>query len=374
MKPNSRYLTRQEKLQTILQNTDLDALILNPGPSLTYLTNLHFHLSERPVLVGFLPDETSFIILPELEIAKVRGLDFPLKSYAYQEDPKSWVDFFQMAMKNAGLASGKIGIESLGLRFLEVNLIRDAIPNSELVLADDVISTLRMYKDEAEISYMQNAVDIAQEALLATLPIIKTGITEEEISRELSIQLIRHGSNPNLPFFPIVSSGPNSANPHASPSQRQLQQGDLLVIDYGANVNGYVSDITRTFAIGQVDQKYHEIAQVVLDANQVGREIVKPGITAGAVDDAARSVIEDAGYGSYFIHRTGHGIGLEGHEPPYIRSGNLVVLDPGMSFTIEPGIYLPNENGVRIEDNVVVTRDGNKTLTNLPRELITLPS
>lgn len=365
--------SRQIKLNTALQKSGLDAIALNPGPSLVYLTGLHFHLSERPIFAVFLSNGNILVFLPELEMPKVYDLDYSLQPFSYKEDPASWQNILNSAIKENGLESGKIGIEPLSLRFLELDLLQNAVLKGDFLPADDLIASLRIQKDETEIECMQQAVEVAQVALEATLPMIKPGITEEEIARELSIQLIRHGSNPHLPFFPIVSSGSNSANPHAAPSSRALKQGDLLVIDYGANVQGYVSDITRTFAIGQIDPKYSEIAQIVLEANQAGRSKVQPGVTAGAVDKAARSVIEEVGYGKYFVHRTGHGVGLEGHEPPYIRSDNQLILKPGMAFTIEPGIYIPNENGVRIEDNVIVTSDGIRTLTSLPRELITLP-
>jgi Xaa-Pro dipeptidase len=229
-----------------------------------------------------------------------------------------------------------------------------------------------MYKDEFEISAMRKAAKIAQLALKATLPQIKIGVTEQEIAAELTLQLLQHGSKPKLPFFPIVSTGPNSANPHAAPSNRKLAAGDLLVIDYGANVDNYYSDITRTFAIGEVEPEFQKIAEVVLAANQAGHAAAKPGVPARDVDQAARQVIEAAGYGEFFIHRTGHGLGLEGHEEPYIRGDNLNHLQTGMSFTIEPGIYLPNRGGVRIEDDVVITASGCESFTDLPRELITI--
>jgi Xaa-Pro dipeptidase len=219
---------------------------------------------------------------------------------------------------------------------------------------------------------MRKAVKIAEAALQATLPKIKIGITELEIAKELTLQLLQHGSNPRLPFFPIVSGGPNSANPHAAPSDRRLVDGDLLVIDYGANVNDYLSDITRTFAIGDVDPEFKKIAQIVLEANRAGHAAAKPGVPLGDVDKAAREVIKAAGYGKYFIHRTGHGLGLEGHEEPYIRSDNSSLIEPGMTFTIEPGIYMPDRGGVRIEDDVFITESGCESLTNLSRDLKTI--
>jgi Xaa-Pro dipeptidase len=373
MEPAKIIKTRQKKLGDTMQGAKLSALVLNPGPSLTYFTGLNFHLSERPVLVFLLPDQSPIIVLPELEKAKVKNLPYQIIAYPYGEDPTTWVDALKDAARKANLSSAQVGVETRGLRFLELQLLEAALPQASFSSGDDVIASLRMYKDDHEVTYMQHAVDIAQNALEATLPNIKTGRTEAEISAELSMQLMRHDSNPSLPFFPIVSGGPNSANPHAAPSDRPLIPGDLLVIDYGANVNGYYSDITRTFAIGDVDPECQKVAEIVLEANKAGRAAVRPGVTAASVDEAARLVIETAGYGEFFIHRTGHGLGLEVHEEPYIRSDNKRILQPGLVFTVEPGIYLPNLFGVRIEDNVVVTKDGVKCLTSLPRELVRLP-
>jgi Xaa-Pro dipeptidase len=188
----------------------------------------------------------------------------------------------------------------------------------------------------------------------------------------LTLNLIRFGSSPELPFNPIVAAGPNSANPHAVPGDRRLAKGDLLIIDWGARYNGYISDLTRTFAIGEVTEEAEKIHQIVLQANQTAQKAVFPGVSAGEVDFAARQVIEQAGYGAYFSHRTGHGIGMDSHEPPYLYAENEQSLDPGMTFTIEPGIYLAGKGGVRIEDNLVVTTNGYYCLSDLPRELIRL--
>jgi Xaa-Pro dipeptidase len=220
---------------------------------------------------------------------------------------------------------------------------------------------------------MRKAVQIAQNALEAALPAVRIGMTEREFAAELTLQLLRHGSDPAMPFSPIVSCGPNSANPHASPSERAFQPGDLLVVDWGATNQGYISDLTRTFQIGQAEPEFEHIANLTIQANQAGREACRPGAPIESVDRAARSVIEAAGYGKYFFHRTGHGIGMEGHEEPYIRSGNRQLLEPGMSFTVEPGIYLPERGGVRVEDNVIITTMGAECLSDLPRELRRLP-
>jgi Xaa-Pro dipeptidase len=172
-----------------------------------------------------------------------------------------------------------------------------------------------------------------------------------------------------MPFKPIVASGPNSALPHATPTDRKLKNGDLLIIDWGATVNGYISDITRTFAIGEIDTELEEIHTIVQRSNAAGREAIQPDVPCEVIDQASRSVIDNAGYGPFFIHRTGHGIGLEAHEHPNIREGNLQILTPGMTFTVEPGIYLPDRGGVRVEDNVIVTESGGESLSTYNRQL-----
>ncbi|HSL45572.1 MAG TPA: M24 family metallopeptidase, partial [Anaerolineales bacterium] len=245
-------------------------------------------------------------------------------------------------------------------------------PEADYPDASNVLAGLRLKKDQAEIEAMRRAVKIAQNALEATIPLIKIGMTEKELSAELVVQLLRQGSEPELPFAPIISGGPNAANPHASPSDRTLQAGDLLVVDWGATHDGYISDLTRTFTVGEVDEEYNQIHQIVQEANSAGRAAAMPGVPCANVDKAAREVIEKSGYGVYFTHRTGHGIGMEGHEEPYMRGDNMQLLEPGMAFTVEPGIYLPGRNGVRIEDNVVITQTGADVLSDMPRDVRTV--
>lgn len=365
-------LARQERLSKILTESGYSALILNPGPSLKYMTGLSFHLMERPVVVFFTPKKPPIIVLPELETAKLDSLSYPIKAFSYGENPGSWGSVFKSAAQEAGINGTRVAIETRQLRVLELRYLETAAPKAQFVSGEECIAALRMIKHSSEIESMRRAAEIAQDALRATFPVIKPGVTEREIAAELTAQLLRAGSEPEMPFAPIVSGGPNSANPHAVPSDRALQQGDLLVIDWGASYRGYISDITRSFAIKSVEQEFQQIAQIVAEANAVGRAILRPGILAGEVDRAARTVITHAGYGDYFIHRTGHGIGMEGHEEPYIFAENSLPLAPGMAFTIEPGIYLPGRGGVRIEDNVVITKDGADCLTDLPRELIQL--
>ena len=362
-------ISRLKNISNAITESGLDALALNPGFSLLFASGLHFHLMERPTVVLFTTDGRIAIVLPELELAKLANLPYELKAFPYGENPKTWTEVFRNALNFLDLDGKKIGIEPIAMRILEYRYLQAAAPHALFPDATETIVSLRIRKNEEEIASMRKAAQIAESALKATLPKIKIGISEKEISTELVSQLLESGSETPLPFQPIVSGGPNSANPHATPTERKLQEGDLLVIDWGARFNDYISDMTRTFAIGEIDAEYRKIHELVQAANAAGRAAAKPGLPAKVVDIATRKVIDDAGYGEYFTHRTGHGIGMEGHEAPYMRSDNERILEVGMAFTVEPGIYLPNRNGVRVEDDMVLRENGAESLSTLPREI-----
>jgi len=361
--------SRFDKLNASLRTSDLDAVILNPGPSLKHLTGLGFHLMERPVVLLFAKDREPAIVMPELELQKVASLPYKLQVFTYPENPSEWDNVFRKAVQALDLDGKRIGVEPRNLRLLEYGYVKNSAPEADYPDAGIVLADLRLRKDKTEVEAMRKAVKIAQSALEATIPLIKIGMAEKELSAELVTQLHKHGSEPDMPFSPIVSGGPNSANPHASPTERKLQAGDLLVVDWGATHEGYISDLTRTFAVGEVDEEYQKIHKIVQESNAAGRAAAKPGVPCANVDIAARDVIEKSGYGKYFTHRTGHGIGMEGHEEPYMRGDNMQILEPGMAFTVEPGIYLPGRNGVRIEDNVVIAETGADVLSDMPREI-----
>ncbi|MCC7512792.1 MAG: aminopeptidase P family protein, partial [Anaerolineae bacterium] len=243
--------SRFDKLSASLSTSGLDAAILNPGPTLTYLTGLHFHLMERPTVLFFAPGKTPALVLPELEMQKVTGL--AITPFPYGENPAEWDAAFRGAVQSLDLDGKKIGVETRQLRLLEYQFVKSAAPAADFPDAGAALASLRLRKDAAEVESMRRAARIAESALEAVIPLVKVGMTEKELAAELIVQLFKHGSEPELPFAPIVSAGPNSANPHASPSDRKLQRGDLLVVDWGAAFGGYISDLTRTFAVGEVD-------------------------------------------------------------------------------------------------------------------------
>ena len=360
---------RLKNLTGSLRTSGLDAVILNPGPTLKYLSGVEFHLMERPVVLFIAPDKDPVLVLPELEMLKVDLFPYKVQAISYGENPSEWDDAFRKAAQALGLDGSRIGVEPRQLRLMEFRHVKSGAPEAEFPDAEDLFANLRLKKDKAEVDAMRVAVKIAQDALEAVIPQIKIGMTEKELSSELVVQLLKHGSESELPFAPIVSGGPNAANPHASPTNRKLQAGDMLVVDWGAAHDGYISDLTRTFAVGDVDEEFKKIHKIVQDANAAGRAVSKPGIPCADVDKATREVIEKSGYGKYFTHRTGHGIGMEGHEAPYMRGDNMQILEPGMAFTVEPGIYIPNRNGVRVEDNMVITENGAESLSDMPREI-----
>jgi len=362
-------IDRLKNLTASLRTSDLDAVILNPGPTLKYLSGLNFHLMERPVVLFVAADKDPVLVLPELEKLKVDQFPYKVQAFTYGENPSEWDEAFRKAAQALGLDGKRIGVEPRQLRLMEFGHVKVGAPESDYPDASDVLAGLRLKKDKAELDAMRKAVKIAQQALEVLIPQIKIGMTEKEAASELVMQLLKHGSESEIPFPPILSAGPNSANPHASPTDRKLQAGDLLVVDWGAAYDGYISDLTRTFAVGEVDDEYTKIQKIVQDANAAGRAAAKPGVPCADVDIAAREVIEKAGYGKYFTHRTGHGIGMESHEAPYMRGDNMQLLEPGMTFTVEPGIYLPGRNGVRIEDNMVITENGAESLSDMPREI-----
>ena len=362
------YQQRIDILTERLKDMRLGAVALIPGPSLFYFTGLSFHLMERPVIALMSNESQPRMVLPELERAKAEASAVRFELFPYGEQEGAALGALGQAVAGLGLEGGKIGIEPLRMRFYELKLLQDAIPRADFAAANGTISAQRVLKDETEIDAMQRAAKIAEAALEETLPLIKVGMTELELASELALQLLRAGSEPDAKFSPIVASGPNAALPHAVPSDRALAERDSLILDWGAVYHGYISDITRTFFVGEAPDELSQVHEIVQQANAAGRAAVRPGATGGSVDLATRSEIEGAGYGEFFMHRTGHGIGLEVHEPPFIREGEETVLQIGMTFTVEPGVYLPGRGGVRVEDDVVVTEDGGVSLTTLPRE------
>lgn len=359
------FEVRSNQLAELAQQAGMQGVAVMPGPNMVYLTGLSFHLSERPVLAFIMAGGVRGLLLPELEAGKAEKLPYPAQVFTYN-DVNGPAGAFAEAIEALELRGATLGVEGRRIRFLELQLLNGVTATN----ADPLLAKLRMSKQPGEIEAMRRAVVLAEKALAEMLPLVRVGMSEREVAAEMLLQLLRGGSL-EMPFQPIVASGPdNGANPHAFVTDRKLQAGDLMTLDWGATVDGYNADITRTFAIAEApSEQLRRIYETVQASNAAGRAACRPGVTVQDIDRAARQVIEEAGMGAYFIHRTGHGLGLEGHEEPSIVEGGEQVLAPGMTFTVEPGIYIAGVGGVRIEDDVVVTADGHESLTTLPREL-----
>lgn len=362
------YAERLSRLQAVLRQNEVSCLAAIPGANLRYLTGFNFHTSERP-LVGFFPAEgTPALVLPALEMAKFAdGGPYEVALFPFTDEGGP-AEAFTGAAKALPEVS-QMAVEYLVMRVQELRLIQRRMPNAIIREAEPLMDALRMTKDAAEVAAMRKAIQITEDALQAVVATVEPGQTERSIAERLRIELLQRGGGP-LPFPPIVLAGARAALPHGEPSDAVVEAGQVLLIDFGTTIEGYASDITRTFVIGGELSAAHQAAYAaVLAANQAGREAAKPGVTAQEVDRAARQAIVDAGLGEYFVHRTGHGLGLDCHERPYIVEGDETVLEPGMTFTVEPGVYLPGDIGVRIEDDMLVTEDGAESLTTYPREM-----
>jgi Xaa-Pro dipeptidase len=360
-------LDRSTRLTQLAAQDKFDCITITPGPNMHYFTGLSFHLSERPITVFFPVKGKPAIVVPAFEASKTDNslIDWQLFTYIDGQEP---IEAYQAAAKALDMNGWRIGVEALKMRVLELRLLETSAPKAKFDPAEAIIAQMRMIKDADEIAAMRKAVAITENALAHVLEGIHPGLTERQVGAELTLALLRGGAE-SLSFEPLIQSGPNSALPHYVVGDRVIQSGDILLLDFGVEVGGYASDITRTFAIGEASDEIKKIYDLVKRANEAGRAAGKPGASGQDVDRAARKVIVDGGYGKYFTHRTGHGLGLEGHEPPYMVEGNIVPLQAGNTYTIEPGIYVPGLGGVRIEDDMLVTPNGSESLTTFPREL-----
>lgn len=271
-----------------------------------------------------------------------------------------------------GIKGEKLFFEENHLTVKEYSELKEVLPNLAILPGSGIVEELRMVKDAEEISLMRQAMAIGDAAFQHILQMIKPGVAEQELALELEFFMRRQGAS-GTAFDTIVASGPRSALPHGVASERKLQQGDFITMDFGAIYQRYNSDMTRTVVLGEPTAKQQEIYQIVLEAQLAGLAAVKAGVPAKAVDAAARRIITERGYGEYFGHGTGHSVGLAIHEKPAVNTRDETILQPGMVITIEPGIYLPEWGGVRIEDSVLVTEEGCEILTSSPKlELLKL--
>ncbi|HEX9695993.1 MAG TPA: Xaa-Pro peptidase family protein [Actinomycetota bacterium] len=353
---------RTDRARAALRDAGVAALMCGPGADLRYLTGYHALPLERMTLLVVTPDAEPFLVAPHLERPRAEAFTsgIELVTFGETDDPVALVSS-RLGAVHAPIAVG----DRLWAMF--VLRLQAAFDRASFVPASTIMKVLRIRKDDAEIDALARSGAAADRvaALIAASSV--AGKRERDVSRWISDALIAEGLE--QVNFAIVAAGPNAASPHHEPGDRVIQAGDALVCDFGGTLDGYCSDITRTFHVGDPPHEFVQLFGVLHEAQEAGVNAVKPGVTAESVDAAAREVIAAAGYGEYFIHRTGHGIGLEEHEEPYIVAGNTEPLEPGMAFSVEPGIYIPGTFGARIEDIVVCTDGSGRRLNNASRDL-----
>lgn len=360
------YRRRRVLLLKAMKDKKMDAIAVFPGSSLYYLTGLKFKPSERLLCALLLQNGELYVIAPEVEEAKVKELE-STKLFIYKDEQGPLYAVQQLKIKLDSIIT--IGFETNSTRMFEYKALKGMA--EQITDCSEIISSLRIKKDETEIGHLRQAVRIIEESLEATLTIIKPGLTELDVAAYLEYEMRKRGSE-GTPFGTIVASGYRGALPHGRASDKVIESGELVVLDFGSIYQGYAGDITRTIAVGDISDHCKEVYEIVKKAQANAVQLIKPGITASAIDQEARKVITEEGYGAFFNHRTGHGLGIDCHESPYIMDGNDLELRPGMIFTVEPGIYLPGKFGVRIEDNLVVTESSVENLMTFTRELIVL--
>ncbi len=344
----------------------LDALLITPSPDYAYLLGYRAPAMERLTCLVISPDSEPILVLPRLEEPLARHAlgdladEIGLVPWDETDDPIA-------AVRVAVDGARRVGVQDqMWARF--VLRLRAALDPAELVAAGSTMSALRRIKDADEVERLRRAAAAADQAMLAITSERLSGRSEEEVSRRIRELLIEAGHD--TADFAIVASGPNAASPHHEAGSRVIERGDALVLDIGGTRDGYCSDTTRTAFVGEPDPEFASLFAVLRDAQTAACEAVRPGIPCEEIDAVARGIIDEAGYGAAFIHRTGHGIGMETHEEPYIVSGSEEPLVAGHAFSIEPGIYVQGRWGARIEDIVVCTETGGERLNTTSTDLI----
>jgi Xaa-Pro aminopeptidase len=342
----------------------LTGLLVTPGPDLLYFTGYApIAITERITMLVIDGSREPSMIVPILE--RPDAEDAPAAGVLALTD---WTDGDDPYAATAALLDpdGRYAISDSAWA-MHVLGLQATLPESSYVSVTSALPMLRAVKNEDEIERLAAAGAAADASFEDIAGVRFAGRTEREIAADLAGFLREHGHS--QVDFTVVGSGPNGANPHHEMSERVIEEGDMVVLDFGGLKDGYGSDTTRCVHVGEPTGEEREVFEIVRRAQQAGFEAVRPGVACQEIDRAARKVISDAGYGEYFIHRVGHGIGLTTHEPPYMVEGETHLIEPGMCFSIEPGIYLPGRFGVRIEDIVVATEDGGRRLNNTSHEL-----
>ncbi|MET8807697.1 aminopeptidase P family protein [Streptomyces sp. NPDC004546] len=359
------YRARMERAARSAADAGLAGLLVAPGPDMVWLTGYTpTAVTERLTVLVLTPGQDPVLVVPTLEAPDAEhaagATALTLRDWTDGKDPYAVTAALLDGHGRFGLSDNTWAMHLLGLQ--------RALPETSYASLTDALPMLRAVKDAAELELLAAAGAAADATFEEIRKVPFAGRRESDVGQDLAGLLRRFGHS--QVDFTIVGSGPNGANPHHEVGDRVIRRGDMVVLDFGGLKDGYGSDTTRTVHVGEPTEEERRVHDIVREAQEAGYQAVRPGVACQEVDRAARAVITDAGYGEYFIHRTGHGIGVTTHEPPYMIEGEEQPLVPGMCFSVEPGIYLPGRFGVRIEDIVTVTEDGGRRLNNTTRDMV----
>ncbi|WP_050183882.1 M24 family metallopeptidase [Domibacillus robiginosus] len=359
---------RLDHVRDWLQEKKYDMAFLHSKENVFYLTNFYADSHERLMGVFVFPEAEPFLVCPFMEIgqAKAAGWAYDIVGYYDHENP--WDGIKRFLYERGLVEAAAVAVEKDTLAYARAEAFFHLYPHVLLHAAEEALNKMRAIKEPSEVAVLKKAAELADYGVQVGVEALKTGVTEMEVLAAIEFHLKKKGIR-EMSFSTMVLFGDNTADPHGNPGLRQLNEGDFVLFDLGVVLDGYCSDITRTVAFGHASEKQREIYETVLKAQKASLEKSKVGTRIGDLDMAARHVIENAGYGEYFPHRIGHGLGINVHEFPSMSKDNDGVLKEGMVYTIEPGIYVPQVGGVRIEDDVIITKDGHETLTNYPKTL-----
>ena len=358
---------RTKEVSLWLQEKDIAFSMFTSTPNVFYLSGFYTEPHERLLALFIFPNEEPFLVCAQMEVAQARTAGWEYEIIGYSDTDNPW-EKIEIELSKRNVNAGKIAIEKEQMTIDRFEKLKGLYQNAEFISVEEKLHILRMIKDEKETAILRQAAELADYGVEVGVSAIKQGKSELDILGTIEFELKKKGIR-QMSFDTMVLTGKKTASPHGKPGLESIQEGDLVLFDLGVVLDGYCSDITRTVALGTVNEKQKDIYTTVLDAQLAAVNACKPSVAVGELDNIARSIISDAGYGEFFTHRIGHGLGIDVHEFPSMNATNQLLLQKGMAFTIEPGIYVPDVGGVRIEDDLLITADGVEVLTNYPKEL-----
>lgn len=355
-----------DKLFDLMSTYKMDAVMIGPSSDLEFLIEYHAHVCERLNCLVLLKDRSYYHIVPLINAEEAKD-KYPEEAKIYVwSDGEGFLDTVKQSFKDFNLSDKTVGVNE-AIRGIDVIDFQNML-SSNFVNAHEMMENYRIIKSDSDIKYMKKAAEIADQVMLDMKNFIKVGMYEYEVTDEIKRLYKAYGSQ-GISFDPIVATGKNSSRPHYNEGTSKIEMGDTIVVDCGCRVNNMCSDTSRTFFMGQPSEKQREIYEICKSATLAAQNFAKAGVTAGEVDFQARNIIEAKGYGDYFLNRTGHGIGFSVHEAPYIKPNSKQVLEEGMAFSIEPGIYLPKTFGMRVENIVLIENNKGVSLNHSPIDI-----